>query len=248
MLGSLFPNWFASIPLEKDTHSTDEWCRVVVHKRDRKGNNINGEEGCPLPFYYVMETSSGDLYDIHNRQKERTPLYSIAIKAMLIFFLVPLYALGMITIDFMRVVICVSSIFFHTFLKYLFKREALSLKNHVIKEVTKIVENVYRLIKVPVYTVKMMGVSVYTFLLPLRGRKWFKVELDWHEGTTYQKDIRRKDLCCKKGTNCMSLLSLGSIMELLNGKVLYLTYCMQKRGNIHEMVIGGKRFEVLKEM
>lgn len=95
-----------------------------------------------------------------------------------------------------------------------------------------VTQSIWRIARSPIYALGMMLASLFTMICPLKGSTWLaSIEYEWHQKTSYRRDIRYR---LSKKEIRKKILSCRFISDIKEGKVLYLTYCMQKRGNIRE--------------
>ncbi|NGX59372.1 MAG: hypothetical protein KR126chlam3_00523 [Chlamydiae bacterium] len=247
-LDSACPTWFAPVPEKNAKTGSGDWRLVTMIKRDENGDVI----GHPTAFQYHLEDSTGDLYGVQEDKKGIDKPFVIAAKALGMFFYTPFYTLGMMTANCIRVAIDMTAIFWRIiplFVQDIYRKGFFpSLGNATMSIVwdtpIEIAKDIWRIARSPIYGTGMMMASLFTFALPLEGRKWLgKIEYEWHEGVSYQMDIRHR----KSQKQNEDLKFSEFISEIAKGKILYLGYCMQKRGNIHEIVAGNPRFEIFED-
>jgi len=104
-----------------------------------------------------------------------------------------------------------------------------------------VMQDIWRIVRSPFYATGMMFACMYTIVRPFEGRVWIgKIETLWHEGAPHRMDLRYRGKDRSKDLWNQSLKE--KIEELLEGKFLFLSYCMLKRGNINDEVAGKPRF------
>lgn len=250
-LEKYLPNWFSHPPLKKnnDHKIQGDWCRIRVWKRDQEGNLIK-VDGSAKSFEYFMENSTGDLYGIYGNEScgNDDKFYKTSIKAVLVFLGTPLYMLCMIGAHLTKIVIDISSIFWKIIPQCIsvYKDKGLpgSLSVFFMTVVwqlpSEISTTIWRIVRSPLYAVGMMCAALLGIVYPAEGRKWMGlVEYEWHDRTSYTMDMRYQRKF-EKGFEAIPFSELVS--ELAKGKVFFLGYCFQKRGNINDKVHGVSRF------
>lgn len=209
-----------------------DWSRVELRK-----------EGL-YKVSHDLEKSTGDLYGLSRNSD--TP-QKIAWKSAWMCVATPAYALGMIGVALIRMVSHVSSIAIEIIKNLplnLRQKGHLSTLGTIFFKVAweapvGILKEIERIAKAPLFAVGMMCAATYALISPLEGRKWLgKIELEWHENSSYKKDFRHG-----RSQEEWDELPLAEMLkEAKDGKILYLGYCMQKRGNINDKQNGNPLF------
>ena len=155
---------------------------------------------------YTKETTSGDLYK--NESK-----IEIAAKSALIFCAAPFYALGVLFCNLAKVVIHLTA-----------------------PSSTQIIQDIWRIVRIPIFMTGMMLAALYGMVSPYDGRHLMgKIEFSWHDGAPCRMDWRH--------ARSEDLFQLErDIQAIKKGKFHFLAYCMQKSGNINDQVEGSPRF------
>ncbi len=244
-LETVFPHWFVNPP-EKTSQSqkiSGDWATVHLCKRTGSGKLDRFDRK------YTLELSSGDLYGIP--EKEPSKPYKIALKCAGIFVGTIFYTPGMMAFHSIQAILDITSIFWRVIPELInelrVKPVFASLANASIKitcEIPlKLIADIRRVVQSPLFALGMLFASLIGVIYPQEGRKWLgAVELQWHEGATYRQDFRYQlgDEGYKQATLC----DLYRYAQA--GNTFYLGYCMQKRGNINEMIKNKPRFTYYK--
>lgn len=247
-----YPAWFASIPKKKreGQNISGDWSRVTLFKRDHLGKVITNDSKKPKKFYYHLENSTGTLYGVQQKKKNDKP-YHIAVKALLIFLNTPFYTELMMGAHLMHLGRDITSFFWRVIpqgIKNIYRKGLIAALGHtfltILWEIPRaITTDIWRIVRDPIYAFGMMAASFFCIFFPLEGRVWLdRIEREWHEGASYRLDVgygKSEEELKKMG--CARLFS-----QLMSGKVFFLGYCMQRRGNIEEKIAENPRFEFSK--
>lgn len=221
-----------------------------LEEKDWSYGKFKKTPGGEKPLAYHLEASTGDLYGVQESNgKIDTPL-QIRAKAIGIFLGSTFYAMAMMAVNAIRIAIDVSKIFWQVIPKWIKEIHTKglfpSLGNAAIVIIweipNEITKDIWRILRSPFYGSAMMVASLFAMVFPFEGRTWLgKIEYEWHEKTSHRMDIRYR----KSDKECKQLIFSREIFSALKaGKVFYLGYCMQKRGNISDLTPdGGNYFE-----
>nr|NGX46450.1 hypothetical protein [Chlamydiota bacterium] len=107
--------------------------------------------------------------------------------------------------------------------------------------------NMWRIVRAPLFAVGVMFAAAWGLFSPYEGRKMIgKIEKEWHDGLTFKDDMRmgkdeqflnKMDDCKKYSDDCGTCFT-----EIKTGKVFFLGWCMQVRGNIDAKVAGVAKY------
>ena len=250
-LESCLPCWFGKIP-EKETavqKMKGDWCRASLFKRGVDGEFLKDSEGFSKAFNYTLEISSGDLYGIPGDENGAKPHF-IARKAIGLLIATSFYMLGVMTYHLLKIVTDIGTISVRAFteLSHHFSKKGVlgSMANLVMTLIWEIpsslLDDLWHIARSPLFAAGILCASLFAVLFPFEGRKWIgKIELAWHDNTSYRMDIRHNKTIDQSWNE---LFSKKFFSDLKAGKVIYLANCMQKRGNLKEKIRNGEpRFE-----
>ncbi len=233
--------------LESCFWSSETFCDVLAIRRDDQGDPITSSIGAPLHIQYTQEISTGDLY---RRVDDR---FHLALKCGGISLATLFYAPGLVLVNFLKIVIDLSSFFWRVLPSFIqnlstkgIVRATANLLMATLWQIpTAISEDIWRIARVPIYALGMISAGLVGLIAPMEGLRWIaKIEFAWHQKTSYQMDLRHR----KTDKELCSLRNIPNLItEICSGKILFLGYCIQKRGNIEDEVAGMKRFELLKK-
>lgn len=238
------PNWFAPVPKQED-NTTSDWCEVSFTKRDKDATVIYAN-GKPAVFTLHLERSTGDLYGRRNHKGQLDRPHEIAWKSFGILVGTSFYAVGGMLCHAAKIIIDITSIFWRyipqAIHKLWQKGVVLALVDYCFSVClvvpNEVVKDLWRIVRTPLFALGLMGAAFYGMFSPLEGRKWMaRIELEWHEGYDYHFDPRSR----RSDTECKNSTLEQDIQRLADEEFWYLGYCMQKRGNIDEKVVSGKR-------
>lgn len=251
------PLWFAEAPELKhlDEKPSGDWGTVSVLKRDKIGR-IATNYLTPKEFLFTIERSTGDLYGIQHaeivdgvKQIVVDSRAVVAIKSAAIFLGTPFYLFGMVFVNLVKIAVDISAIFWRTLpglVRDFQNKGILSALGNMAMDVVwhiphEVAQDIWRVVRSPMYAAGMMLAAAYGVIQPFEGRKWMgEIELNWHQGAPYQQDLRY-------GLSEKDYLKISfseMVKNIWSGKVYYLGYCMQKRGNIEDKVNGVARFRL----
>ncbi len=217
-----------------------DWRNVTVEKLNSRGDLCIKDNGSPQTFEYTLEESTGDLYGLQG--KPDAP-HTIAAKSLGIFFITPIYTLGLISANLLKMVADITSIFWKVIPQLIQELSAKGIRaalgNAIMTIVFEIpnemILDLWRVCRSPLYAVAIEVACLYTMLSPYEGRKWIgKIESQWHDGTPYTKHLQDTP-----ASECVDEV-------LFDGKVLFMAVCMQKMGNIYDKVDKLDKFRVCK--
>ncbi|MBS0629954.1 MAG: hypothetical protein JSS30_07030 [Verrucomicrobia bacterium] len=217
-----------------------DWREVTVEKLNNRGELcLNRDNGNKQTFHYTLEVSTGDLYGLRG---DADPPHIIAGKAFAIFIVTPFYMLGLMSANFLKIIVDVTSIFWKVIPQSISELSSKGIRATlanalmtVIFEIpNEIILDLWRICRSPLYAIGVQVASLYTMLSPYEGRKWIgKIESQWHDGTPYQKSILDTP-----AENCVDEV-------LHDGRILFLAVCMQKMGNIHDKVGSLEKYRIV---
>lgn len=221
---------------------TPDWGHVTVKKRDLDGTLVE------KPFRYLMEKSTGDLYGIQGTDPPTRSIVAIKSAAICVgslFYpmLVVAWKVMSFFADLTELGLNAPAAFSQ---KYSTKGFVVAITEvgatAVCTSLHSLAELVAGCAKIPFYATALFFASLYGILIPFEGMKWIsKIESQWHEGATYQSDIRYNNV------GWLSPTIIEDFKAARAGKVLFLAYCMQKRGNLFEEVNGTPRYTLIKK-
>lgn len=243
--GRFLDFWYPELP--KYTENPNQgWVDITLMKRDNTGEFIE-KDGIPVKFHRHLETSTGDLYGVIDGD-DIDPPRKIALKAIGIGIGAIPYAAIVMGLNACRIVIDLSAIFWRVipqFIQHISTKGLLAALGTVYMEITweipsQVIADLWAIALSATYAFDMMRAALFTIISPLEGRKWLaRIEYNWHDCTSYKHDLRYR-----AGKD---LGFFRAIKELIRGKILYLGYCMQVRGNMRDSAAGKRRFEVWKQ-
>lgn len=218
---------------EKDSQLGRDWRQVTLQRRNRDGSELQTRT-------YIEEISTGDLYNSYD-----SPSF-IAQKAFRLLFGIPFYMAAVMCANLVKIITSTVNIIFRVvfeFAKTWNDKGAIEAFATVFYALsweipTTLANNIWRIIKAPLYAVALCLATPYALLSPYEGRKWIaKVESSWHEGTDY-----RNDYCYLTDHTCSEKSRPTMIKGILAGKIYFLALCMQPIGNIKDKVGDLDRF------
>lgn len=238
----LFPQWFAPLPsFEEGKVSEGGWARVTeIRKRVPDGTQFVPGYGGPKLFSFDIDSVTGDLYGQATSEgiDDKT---TIAIKGFCMAFGVSIYTPLYLVSTLISSAYKIGQVAFASILQlsHLPKRGLFATSGDLLFSFlylvpVELLEGGWRLLRAPLYGTALMAASIYTALVPLEGRKWISaIETAWHQGATYRDDARQEKE------------PLKALVQMLEGKkVIFLGFCMLKRGNLFLDKVGDKfRFE-----
>lgn len=249
------PCWFSDIPTQKKLSDKiqGDWAIIEVNKKKFSSTSTQKAE-CKLEkHFYCMQVSTGDLYSYGTGEKlegcysKKYPAHETKRIVSFKFFFISIgvipYIGGVMIANVLRIAYDISLVVKSIFseILHLFKGSKSffsSIANSAIAVVWKapfvIIEDIWRVVCCPLYGVGMLLASVYGIVVPLEGKKWFsEIEGKLHNhAVAFQAN--GNDNITKQFANKVSW-----------DRPLYLAWCMQKRGNIHEKVHGINKFEYI---
>lgn len=237
------PCWCSAVPQKTlpDQQVSGDWAQVTVQKYRADGTRID------KIYQYHMELSTGDLYGIPNMRGELDAKSTVAVKAGMMFVATPFYMVGMAVAQLFQAVTAITSIFWKSVPQikgdYEAKGAMEALANFtfsVVYEIpAKLMHLACRFVLNPFHAGALALACAYTIIKPLEGRVWIsKAESAWHEGATYRDDLRYGSPDIPEGDDLIS--------HIWAGKIQFLGWCMQKRGNVQDQVSGVSRFRILE--
>ncbi|MDN3506457.1 MAG: hypothetical protein P0S96_04435 [Simkaniaceae bacterium] len=224
-----------------------DWSCVDVIKHNEFGKVVTSF-GKPVRFQYHKENSTGDLYGIQDSKKGLDTAKVISAKALIILCAAPIYTVGMMTVALVRIALNVSSIFWRIlpqFVRNAFIKGPVQALADLTMRVgfdlpLEVIKDLWRIVRSPLYGFGIMLAGLVAIPCPFEGRKWLgRIEGDWHEGLSCNRDIRYG----KTPKEIDNLPFSELIWEIQAGKVFLLGYCMYQRGNINDRIAGKPRFE-----
>jgi hypothetical protein len=248
---SCFPCWSGAAHQVSDLKDLDmgkgNWQRVTLNKLNSNGE-LNAHMGTSRTYTYILDSKTGDLYLDETKA-------TVAMKSYGIFLGAPIYAGLVIMGNLMHIALDVASIAWRVLSEFgeTWKSKGaldalLSVVFAVVWEMPKSVAlNIWGVVRTPMYAVGVMLAAAWGVVSPYEGRKMVgKIEKEWHDGLTYKDDFRmgkddqflsKMDDCKRYGEDCSRCFG-----EIKAGKVWFLGWCMQVRGNIHDKVGAAAKF------
>jgi len=241
------PTLFGPVPTQDEYHPKKhgDWRTVTLLKRDHTGEYVKNDSGTLRKFNFTQEVSTGDLYGIPKPHFPPDEPFVVAAKAIGMCVITPIYMLGMMIANAIKIVSDMTPIFWRVIPKLIADLNTKGIIGAfgnafmavVIEVPTEVVQDIWRICRSPLFAIGMMFACLYAPFSPFEARKWIgKIEKLWHEGTSYNMDVR---LDQGKDVDFAKLFS-----SALKGKIWFLGYCMQKRGNIADKVAGKDKFEL----
>lgn len=214
------------------------------------------------PSKYVVEYSTGDLYKVEVLRagpvrKLFNPNCSleliVATKCILISIAILPY---MFVMMLWRPISVVSDVF-KTCIRFPYrvkkiwedKKDTFAILDVIKCEASFVLRsfsvNIYRFVISFFYTLPFFVSSCYGIFFPLEGmKKISNIEKSLHEGASYKNDLRLDDKTFFEVVKRELFHTCCS--DDRKGKVLFLSFCLQKRGNIKDEIEGKKRFTIIK--
>lgn len=241
------PFFFGSVPkkVRYDQEIPGDWCHVEVEKVDKAGERWGTDSG--EPFRYLMENSTGDLYGIQGEAPFSRPMTAVKCAGLCVG--TPFYAICMVawriinfTADCTECILQMPAAFACS---YRGKGLLLTLLETAIGVgscfLHSLAENVAAVVKIPFYATALSFAALYGVLIPFEGMKWVGyIESRWHGGVSYRADVRYRN------RSLLSATLFEEYAQAREGGVLFLAFCMQKRGNIGDRIKGKYRFALIK--
>ena len=248
------PTFWQSLPFcvgttfEK-TYSSQEapgdWCTITVKKLDEDGKPLNDLHR------YVMENSTGDLYGMQDKLHGPPTRFTVAVKSGGICLITSFYAVLLVVWEHINLLADLSEIILkapgNLAKDYQTKGVISALCNMAVvplcQAACSFAEYVAQVAKAPIFAIGLIFASFYGIFIPFEGMKQIsQIESAWHGGATYKSDVRYK-----KGGSYLCTTLFEDFKSARSGSVLFLGYCMQKRGNIDELIKGKKRFTLVDQ-
>ena len=253
---SCFSCWDGTPPEAKDLEKLDmakgNWQRVTVNKLDAEGKPVV-VAGETRKYTYIMDAKTGDLYLDESKSTVAMKSWGIFMGAVPYGAIVMVSNVISIAIEICTIVWRVLAEFGETWKnKGAFDALAsvfFALAWEVPKSVCK---NVWNAVRPIFFTPGVMLGAAWGVFSPYEGRRMVaEVEQEWHDGLTYKDDFRmgknenflsKMDDCKRYSDDCGTCFS-----EIKTGKVWFLGWCMQVRGNIHAKVAGVAKYSLASQ-
>jgi len=217
-----------------------DWRNVTVEKLTSRGDLCLNDNGTPKTFDYTIEESTGDLYGLHGNPD---PAHIVAVKAVGIFLVTPIYTFGLLCANLLKMVVDITSIFWKVIPESIQNLSTKGIRATLVNAVMTVIFEipndlilgVMRICRTPFYAVALEVACLYAMFSPYEGRKWIgKIESQWHENTPYKNHLLET-----LPNDCVDAL-------LFDNKVIFLAVCMQKMGNIHDKVGKLDKYKICK--
>ena len=239
-----------------DLNNIDErdgnWQQVTLTKRDAAGKIIESGN-TSRHFEYLMEAKTGDLY-LYEQAGSIETKSAIAMKSCGIFMAaLPYGALVMfanlvnMAMDIAKIAWRVLKDFGETWKNKGVFDALFSIVFAVVWEMPKsVLVNMWRIVRAPFYALGVQFAAALGIFSPYEGRRMIgMIEREWHDGLTFKDDFRMgKDERFLNAEDCEKYCGdCGTCFtQIKGGTVLFLGWCMQVRGNIHDKVCNVAKF------
>lgn len=236
-------------------NAPSSWCPYATNNGDWVNTKVLkiGSNGTEKWKRYTQELSTGDLYGVPLNEEmcgsskgDPEPPVGIALKCAGIFVATPFYMLGVMGVNALKIIVDISSIFWRIipqFIEEFSTKKCIAAMGNFFMSINwdlphAIMQDIWRVVRSPLYAGGMALACVYGIVSPYEGRKWIsKIEGLWHEAS-YKMDFR---LGMSKKYSLTQFIS-----DIAKGKILFLAWCMQKRGNINDHRLGKRIYIQVK--
>lgn len=205
-----------ALPIELPSSIKGPWCPVMIAKLDDDGKVLRDKDGNVIEKRRLLDASTGEFYN-------DDPIEDVWGKVAAIPIGLPVYTAGQMIWSAGRFFIDVPAVAIKAIRQFVIDwqkgRPEGKLKEDFLDRITteiphRLKTNLRHFFTAPIFAIGVLGTALHGLINPFEGRKWeAKVEHMWEDNVSYKEDARLKGIW---------------------GKTLYLAFCFQPLGNLHE--------------
>jgi hypothetical protein len=220
------------------------WDRIVTWKKTNTGSYVDSA-GIPIPKQYILDRKTGKLYLGLDHEDMPEGPDIVAVKCFALLIGIPLYTTASLIYRGLKVIYDFVDVPLRT-LKQFGQDWKTKTKPEAIKNLLKgffwdwpgaILYSLKEAVRDVFFGSIMWLAALEGCFSPFAGRAHVAdIEYKWHHKVSYKEDPRyNRDL-----DEWQKLSTIKQMKILWNSKAIYLTFCMQSRGNIKNPMIEKK--------